>query len=57
MRNVSTILARNPDKKRPLGSPGISGRIILKWMLLKGTVLEGVDWINVVQVRNITGVL
>jgi hypothetical protein len=26
-------------------------------MLLKGTVLEGVDWINVVQVRNITGVL
>jgi hypothetical protein len=57
MRNVSTILARNPEKKRPLGNPGISGRIILKWMLLKGMVLEGVGWINVAQVRNIAGVL
>jgi len=35
MRNVHNILVGKPKEKRPLGRPGVDGRIILKLILGK----------------------
>jgi hypothetical protein len=52
MRNVCEILVGKPEGKRPLGRPGMGGRIILKWVLGK---LGLVVWIGFIQLRIETG--
>jgi hypothetical protein len=34
-RGVHRILAGEPEGKRPLGRPGVDGRIILRWIFRK----------------------
>jgi hypothetical protein len=46
MRNVYKILLCKPQGKRPLGGPGIDGRIIL-FMNYKGKVSGSTDWTKV----------
>jgi hypothetical protein len=42
MRNAYNILVRKPKGKIPFRRSGISGRIILKWILNK----QDVEWIQ-----------
>jgi transposase len=43
-------LVRKPEAGKPLGRPGVDGRIILKWIFknLDG----GIDWIDLTQDRD-----
>jgi hypothetical protein len=37
-RGVYRVLVGKPERKRLLGSPGLDGRIILKWIIRKWNV-------------------
>jgi hypothetical protein len=37
-RGVYRVLVRRPEGKRPLGRPGVDGRIILGWIFKKWAV-------------------
>jgi transposase len=41
------ILVGRPEGRRPLGRPGVDGRIILKWIFKKWN--GGMDWIELAQ--------
>jgi hypothetical protein len=43
-RGVYRILVGRPEGRRPLGDPGIDGRIILKWIFKKWDWGHGLDW-------------
>jgi hypothetical protein len=43
-RGVYRVLVRKPEEKRPLGRPGVDGRIILKWILRKWHVWGMDSW-------------
>jgi hypothetical protein len=49
-RGAYRILVWRPEGRRPLGRPGIDGRIILKWILKKWD--GGMDWIELAQDRD-----
>jgi len=42
------VLVGKPEGKRPLGRPGVDGRIILRWIFRKW----GRDWIDEAQGRD-----
>jgi hypothetical protein len=50
-RGVHRVLVGKPEGKRPLGDPGVDGRIILRWIFRK---LEGgcMDWMELAQDRD-----
>jgi hypothetical protein len=37
-RDVYRVLVGKPEGKRPLGDPGVDGRIILRWIFRKWDV-------------------
>jgi hypothetical protein len=47
-RGVYRVLVGKPEEKRPLGGPGVDGRIILK-MDLQGVGRGGMDWIELAR--------
>jgi hypothetical protein len=49
-RGVYRILVGRPEGRRPLGRPGVDGRIILKWNFKKWD--GGGDWIDMAQDRD-----
>ena len=42
-RGVYRVLMGKPEGKRPLGRPGVDGRIILRWIFRKWKVGHGLD--------------
>jgi hypothetical protein len=50
-RGVYRVLVRKPERKRPLGDPGLGRRIILRWIRSKLNV-GCVDWIELAQNRD-----
>jgi hypothetical protein len=44
-RDVYKILMGKPEEKRPFGDPGLSGRIILKWIFRNWDVEARTGWI------------
>jgi hypothetical protein len=48
-RGVYRIFVGKPEGKRPLGNPGIDGRIILKWTFGKWflRVWTGLGWLRI----------
>jgi len=44
-RCMYRVLVGEPEGKRPLGRPGVDGRIILRWIFRKWDV-GGMDWIE-----------
>jgi hypothetical protein len=42
-RDVYRVLVGKPEGKRPLGDPGVDGRIILRWIFRKWHVGDGLD--------------
>jgi hypothetical protein len=47
-RNAYRILMGKPQTKQPLGSLGVDGRVILKWILEKS---DGVEWPGFIWLR------
>jgi len=47
-RGVYRVLVGKPNGKRPLGRPGVDGRIILRW-IFREVGCRGVDWIELAQ--------
>jgi hypothetical protein len=47
MRNALKVLIRKPEGNKPLGNPGIDGKVILEWVLgkLGGKVWIGFIWL------------
>jgi hypothetical protein len=43
-RGLCRVLVGKPEGKRPLGRPGVGGRIILGWIFRKWDVGYGLDW-------------
>jgi hypothetical protein len=45
-RGVYRVLVGKPEGKRPLGDPGVDGRIILRWIIRKWDVglWTGLSW-------------
>jgi len=41
--SVYRDLVGKPEKKRPLGDPGVDGRIILRWIIRKWMWGHGLD--------------
>jgi hypothetical protein len=41
VRNAFRILARNHQGKRPLGNPGVDGRLIIKWIVDEAKGVNG----------------
>ena len=43
------VLVRKPEGKRPLGIPGVDGRIILRWIFRKWVVgaWTGSSWLRI----------
>jgi hypothetical protein len=56
MKNAHKILVGKPEGNRPIGRPGVDGRIILEWILGKqgGKVSNGCIWL---RIRNCGGLL
>jgi hypothetical protein len=50
-KNSYKHLVGKPEGRDSLEELGIDGRITIKWVL-KGIVLEDVEWINLAQDRN-----
>jgi hypothetical protein len=48
-RGVHRVLVGKPEGKRPLGDPGVDGRIILRWIFRKweGVVGTGWSWLRI----------
>jgi hypothetical protein len=48
---VYRVLVGKPDGKRPLGRPGIDGRIILEWIFRKWDVgvWTGLGWLSFIK--------
>jgi len=48
-RDVYRVLVGKPEGKRPLGYPGIDGRIILRWIFRKWDVgvWIGSSWLRI----------
>jgi hypothetical protein len=44
-RGLCRVLVGKTERKRPLGRPGVDGRIILRWIFRKWEV--GMDWLDV----------
>jgi len=49
-RGAYRVLVGKYNGKRPLGNPGIDGRIILKWIFRKWD--KGRDWIDLAEDRS-----
>jgi len=47
-RGVYRVLVGKPEGKRPLGDPGVDGRIILRWDLQE-VGYGSMDWIELTQ--------
>jgi hypothetical protein len=47
-RGVYSVLVGKPEGKRPLGDPGVDGRIILRWIFRKWIVgvWSGLGWLR-----------
>ena len=41
---VNRVLVGKPEGKRPLGRPGVDGRIILRWIFRKWEAVVGTGW-------------
>jgi hypothetical protein len=48
-RGPYKVLVRKPERKRPLGRPGVDGRIILRWIFRKWDVgiWTGSSWLRI----------
>jgi len=48
-RGPYRVLVRKPERKRPLGRPGVDGRIILRWIFRKWDmwVWIGSSWLRI----------
>jgi hypothetical protein len=48
-RGVCRVLVRKPEGKDGLGDPGVNGRIILRWILMKLDVgvWTGSTWLRI----------
>jgi hypothetical protein len=48
-RDISRVLVRKPEGKRPLRRPGLSGRIVLRWIFRKWDVgvWNGSNWLRI----------
>ena len=48
-RGVYRVLVGKPEGKKPLGDPGVDGRIILRWIFRKWdvSVWIGSSWIRI----------
>jgi hypothetical protein len=46
---VYRVLVGKPEGKRPLGDPGVDGRIILRWIFRKWDVgvWTGLSWLRI----------
>jgi hypothetical protein len=49
MRYAYRVLMGKPEEKRPLGRPGVDGRIILSWIFRKWKVgvWKGSSWFRI----------
>ena len=49
-KGVYRVLVGKPERKTPLGKPGVDGRIILRWILRKWGVgaWTGSSWLRIV---------
>ena len=50
MRGACKVLVRKPEGKRPRGSSGVDGRIMLKWIFENWD--RGKDWIDLAEDRD-----
>jgi hypothetical protein len=50
MREACIVLVRKPEGKRPRGSAGVDGRIMLKWIFENWDREK--DWIDLAQDRD-----
>jgi hypothetical protein len=48
---VYRVLVEKPERKRPLGRPGVNGRIILTW-IFQEMVCGGTEWMELTQDRD-----
>jgi hypothetical protein len=48
-RGVYRVLVGKPEGKRPLGRPGVDGRIVLRWIFRKWDVgvWTGLGWLRI----------
>jgi hypothetical protein len=50
MRGAYRILVGRPEGRRPLGDPGVDGRVIYQWIFKKWD--GGMGWIELAQDRD-----
>ena len=48
-RGVYRVLVGKPEGKRPMGDPGIDGKIILRWIFMKWDfgIWNGSSWLRI----------
>ena len=53
-RGVYRVLVGKPEGKRPMGDPGIDGKIILRWIFMKWDVgvWTGLSWHRIGKVAS-----